>query len=272
MFRVQKRKSGLIAAVELGELIFHCTARAARGGYSNALFGLAMNCLTTAVFVVALYLTMWLMGMTTSAIRGDFIMFLMSGIMSYLTYNKTMKAVYSSEGPASPMMLHAPMTTFVAICSAALSALYNQILAIGVILFIYHVVFRPVVVADPAFAFAMVLAAWFFGIGTGMLLLAAKPWFPKFAPLMMMIISRINIFASGKMLVGNALSFKLLRLFSWNPLFHFIDQMRGAIFINYTPRNSSLSYALWVSVALVALGLMGEFFTRKHASRSWTAL
>ncbi len=87
------------------------------------------------------------------------------------------------------------------------------------------------------------------------------------APLLLMIVSRINIFASGKMMLGNTLSFTLLKFFDWNPLFHLIDQMRGALFINYMPRNSSISYALWVSTALVAIGLMGEFFSRRNAPK-----
>jgi ABC-type polysaccharide/polyol phosphate export permease len=267
MFRIQTKKTRLTAALDLSELIYHSTVRAAQRGNSNALFGLIMNVVQSAVFIVALYVTMHLLGWQSSALRGDFVMFLIAGVMSYMTYNKTMKAVYGSEGPNSPMMLHSPMTPAVSIASAALSALYLQVLAVWVILFVYHVVFKPVVINEPVLAFAMLLASWFFGIGTGMVLLAIKPWAPKLAPVVLMVVSRVNVFASGKMMVGNALSFTLLKFFDWNPLFHLVDQMRGAIFIDYSPRNSSISYALWVSVALVAIGLMGEFFTRRNVQR-----
>ncbi|MBB3994079.1 hypothetical protein GGR95_001720 [Sulfitobacter undariae] len=30
-------------------------------------------------------------------------------------------------------------------------------------------------------------------------------------------------------------------------------------------------YALWVGLVLVMVGLMGEFYTRRHASISWSA-
>jgi hypothetical protein len=30
-------------------------------------------------------------------------------------------------------------------------------------------------------------------------------------------------------------------------------------------------YALWIGLVLVMIGLMGEFYTRKHASISWSA-
>ena len=39
----------------------------------------------------------------------------------------------------------------------------------------------------------------------------------------------------------------------------------------YTPRYSSWEYAVWVGVVLLVIGLMGEFYTRKHASASWNA-
>ena len=30
-------------------------------------------------------------------------------------------------------------------------------------------------------------------------------------------------------------------------------------------------YALWVGLVLVMAGLMGEYYTRRHASASWSA-
>lgn len=272
MFRIEpKRKTKLMAAMEIAEVTYHATVRSARGNHSNALFGLMFNILYSAIFIIAPYVTMTLLGWRSNTFRGDFVLFLITGVSSYMTYNKTMKSVYSSEGPVSAMMLHAPMNTMVTIASAALSSLYIQVLTIIVILFVYHVVFTPITINDPRFAVTMLLAAWIFGIATGLSLLALRPWAPKLAPLLLAIVSRVNIFASGKMMVGNQLSFTLLHLFSWNPLFHIIDQLRGAVFLNYNPRNSSIPYIFWVSFTLIAIGLMGEFFARKRVSISWFA-
>ena len=77
--------------------------------------------------------------------------------------------------------------------------------------------------------------------------------------------------ASGKMFLANTLPTFLLHTFNWNPLFHTIDQSRGFVFINYNPHFSNWQYAFWVGVALSMLGLMGEFYTRRHASLSWGA-
>ena len=73
------------------------------------------------------------------------------------------------------------------------------------------------------------------------------------------------------MFVANALPGLMLVMFDWNPLFHAIDQCRGLVFINYSPRYSSWEYVLWLGVILVMIGLMGEFYTRRHASVSWRA-
>ena len=64
---------------------------------------------------------------------------------------------------------------------------------------------------------------------------------------------------------------QVLVMFTWNPLFHVIDQARGFAFINYQPRNSDLFYPLYFSLGLLMLGFIGEYYTRQRASSSWLA-
>ena len=73
------------------------------------------------------------------------------------------------------------------------------------------------------------------------------------------------------MLLANNTKPDLRALFDWNPLFHVIDQARGFIFLNYTPRYTSIEYAIDVALACLMIGLMAEFFTRQYASASWGA-
>lgn len=56
-----------------------------------------------------------------------------------------------------------------------------------------------------------------------------------------------------------------------NPLYHVIDQTRGFVFLNYSPHYSSIDYAVKVTLICILIGLMGEFYTRRHASISWGA-
>ncbi len=124
---------------------------------------------------------------------------------------------------------------------------------------------------QPLPAFGMLLLAWFNGCTVGLVFLAIKPWFPTAVGVMTTVYQRANMIASGKMFLANSLPGYMLAMFDWNPLFHAIDQSRGFVFINYNPRYSSWEYAFWVGVVLLMVGLMGEFYTRRHASVSWSA-
>lgn len=271
MFQVETKRTRSRTMFGMVELIYHATVREVRKDHRNAFVGLLLNMLQTVMFVLTFYALFALLGMRGNAIRGDFLLYIMSGIFLFLTHNKAMGAVVGSEGPASPMMQHAPMNTAISITAAALASLYLQTLSLVVVLFIYHVAFVPVVIDNMAAAYGMVLVAWISGVAVGMIFLAIKPWAPDFASVTSSIYARANMIASGKMFVANSLPSSMLVLFDWNPLFHAIDQARGFIFLHYNPHFSSISYPLYLSIALIMIGLMAEFYTRKNASISWGA-
>ncbi|MBC7157419.1 MAG: ABC transporter permease [Rhodobacteraceae bacterium] len=271
MFRHQPRKTRAGGALSIATLVFHGAVRSIRRGSGNAILGLLMNIAQTMILVAVFYVMFAVLGLRGSALRGDFLLYVMSGIFMYMTHIKAMGAVVGSEGPTAPMMKHAPMNTIVAIGSAALSALYIQVLSLSVVLYLYHAAMGPITIYQPLGAFAMVLMSWFTGVAIGMVFLAIKPWNPALIGLLSTIYIRANMIASGKMFVANAMPTYILKLFWWNPLFHTIDQARGFTFINYNPHYSSLTYPLYVAIACLMLGLMGEFYTRQHASLSWFA-
>ncbi len=271
MFQQTRPRSTLQSAFVIGELIYHNTVRKVRAGHSNAMMALVINMLQAVVLVAAFYVMFTVLGLRGSKLRGDFLLYVMSGIFLYITHVKSVGAVAGSETASSPMMQHAPMNTIISIASGALATLYVQTLSLFVVLFVYDVVFTRFEVYDPVMAYAMFLLAWFSGCAVGLVLLAIKPWFPTFVTVFTMIYQRANMIASGKMFVANALPSSMLAIFDWNPLFHAIDQCRGFVFVNYFPRNSSIEYPLIVALILVMIGLMGEFYTRQHVSSSWGA-
>ena len=274
MFQTTVPRSRLGTAIYIAELIYHNSVRAVRKTHGNAFLAIFMNMLQTIIFVLAFYFMFFVLGIRGSAIRGDFMIYIMTGVFLFMTHSKTLGAVVSSEGPASPMMQHAPMNTAIAILSAMLSTLYIQILSLVFILFVYDVAFNPEVmqeIHDPIGCMAMILLSWFSGGAIGLVFLAAKPWFPTPVSIISTVYQRANMIASGKMFVANTLPPAMLAMFDWNPLFHAIDQSRGYAFIDYNPRNSSWEYALYFSLVFLMIGLMGEFFTRKHVSASWFA-
>ncbi len=272
MFRPQTTSSFPGAsAFRLLELIFHSSVRNLRRSHGNAVIGLLLTMMQTVMLVLVFYVMMEIMGMRQIAIRGDFLLYVMSGIFIFITHTQTFSAVLGADGPTSAMMKHAPMNTIVAIASAALAQLYTQILSASVILYIYHAAFTPITIYEPIAALSMVLLAWGTGIAVGMIFRAALPWAPGLVTILAMLWQRANMIASGKMFLANMMTAKMLALFDWNPLFHIIDQTRGFVFINYHPHYSSISYPVKVMAVCFAIGLMGEFYTRGRVSLSWTA-
>jgi ABC-type polysaccharide/polyol phosphate export permease len=225
----------------------------------------------SVLMVAAFYVILDLFGGRRAAVRGDFLLYIMSGVFLFMTHVKTMGAVAAADGPTSAMMKHAPMNTIVAIGAAALSALYLQLLSAGTILFVYHTLWNPISIDQPVGTLGMLLMAWASGVTLGMIVQAARPWWPEGVTMASAVYRRLNVIFSGKMFLASKLPATLLPYFEWNPLFHIIDQTRGFVFPNYSPHHTSISYPVQVTAVLAVIALMGEFYTRRHASVSWSA-
>ena len=271
MFRHRVHQSALSGALTTLELIFHAAVRSIRAKHNNAFVAIFLNMLQVIMLVVIFYVMFTILGLRRMAVRGDFLLYVMSGIFLFQVHVKAVGAVSGADGPGSTMMQHAPMNTAISISSAALGSLYVQLLSMFVILFGYHTAFTPIHIEEPLPAMGMILLSWFTGCAVGLLFLSFKPWFPSVSGILSTLYQRANMIASGKMFLANTLPGFMLSMFDWNPLFHVIDQSRGFVFINYNPHYSSWPYAFWVGAALTMIGLMGEFYTRRHVSASWSA-
>lgn len=271
MFKARKNRTRFGAAASTLELVYHATVRNLRKTHSNAVIGIMLIIIQSLMMIAVFSIMSLLIGMRRAPIRGDFMMYIMSGTFIYMTHVRALMAVTGSEGPASSMMQHAPMTTAISILSSALAALYQTTISAMVILAAYHVTFNPVVIDDPVGVAAMFGLAWVYGIALGLVFMSLRPWNPTAMPIIERLYVRMNMVFSGKMLVANLMPYSILMFFTWNPLFHLIDQSRGYMFINYVPMKSDLNYAISVIGVVYVIGMMWEFFTRKHASRSWNA-
>ena len=270
MFRHKPyERSWLSLGFETLELIYHVGVRNLRKTHNNAVLGLLMSIMQALLLLLIMYFMMGLFGMRRIAVRGDFMLYVMSGVFMFMTHVKAIGAVSQADGPTSQMMMHAPMNPIISIMGAALGSLYQQTLAASVILFFYHALWNPITIDQPVGMMGMFLLSWLSGVGIGMVFLSAKPWQPELVGILVTIYQRANVIASGKMVLANNLPADRRSWFDWNPLFHTIDQARGFIFLNYTPRYTSFEYAIYYALVCMMIGLMAEFFTRQHASASW---
>ncbi len=271
MFRDDTHKSSFWRVWGVLDIIYHSAVRSVRKTHSNAVMAIFVAVAQKIVLVAVFFMLFSLLGLRGMAIRGDFVLYVMSGVFLFRTHVATVGAVVAAEGPNAPIMKHAPLNSVISIASVSLAQLYINVIAVFVVLFLYHAVWQPITIHDPIGAMAMLLLAWFSAVAVGTIFLAIKPWFPSFVSITSMLYSRANMIFSGKMFVANSLPAHMLPLFDWNPLFHVIDQARGFTFINYNPHFTSITYPLAVSAVLIVLGMMGEFYTRQRASISWAA-
>ncbi|CAD0184501.1 Vi polysaccharide export inner membrane protein VexB [Ruegeria sp. THAF57] len=271
MFYFKRNQTLLGGAFTTAELVFHAVVRNIRAGHSNAIIAIVKNIIQVLALVTVFYLIMSFLGTRVAKVRGEFILFLLSGIFLFITHVKAVGAVSGVGTGDNPMMLHSPMNMMVVLLAAAFGTLYTQMVSIFVILFGYVVLVAPLEIQDPGGAFYMLILAWFTGCSVGVVFMALKPWFPTTSTILSTIYRRLNMVFSGKMFVANALGGFMLTMFAWNPLFHIIDQCRGFVFRNYFPRNTNWEYPIWVGLTLLLIGLLGIFYTRQQISQSWNA-
>ena len=271
MFETTRNQSTLGLIFTFLEVTFHATVRGVRKSHGNAILSIAISVMQSLMFIAAFYLMFSFLGGRTAALRGNFMVYLMSGIFLYLTHIQTVRAVMGAEGPTSSMMQHAPMNTLVSICAAAFGILYTQLISVLCILLLIHTVIEPVEIHNWPGALRMFILAWGSGVVFGIILMAAKPWAPDVVNILSLVYIRANMIFSGKMFLANMMPSLMLPAFIWNPLFHIIDQTRGHVFVNYFPHVTNGYYPFFFTLGALLLGMMLESYTRKHASASWGA-
>lgn len=272
MFKQRQNRNMLQAAFTTMALIYHQTVYNLRTEYRNAALGLVLTMAQSVIFVAMFLVLYLLVGIKSSPIRGDFLLYIMSGIFLFMLHVQAVSAIAASHSISSGIIKHEPLNAAVLITGAALAVLYRQTLSCFVILTTYHLAFQEITIYDPLGAGALFLLSWFSGCAVGLIFLGIRPWSPQACKVLTMLYQRVNMFASGKFFVANSLPGFMFPWFAWNPLFHLIDHERGYLFINYSPHRTSLLYPLWFAIAALMIGLLINFTTRKYESISWSAV
>jgi len=256
------------AAFNFSERVYHATVHEVRKSSGNAPLGILNEMMQSFIYIGMFYFMYQVIGMRGLAIRGDFILFLLTGVFLFLLHNRAIRSVLSSADASQPIMLHRPMTTMLSILSKAISGLYFQIGGLVIMVFFVQVLRGGLELHDPAKLALPVFTAWSSGIAIGLIFLLLKPFSPKLVGVVSMMYMRANMITSGKVMPAAYMPAIMVSWFDWNPLFHAIDQARGATFINYEATVTSPTYALYFTLIFVVIGLMGEFWARQNTSAS----
>lgn len=256
-----------MGTLEFIELIYHSVVREVRTQSGNATFGILKEVGQIATFMAMFYILFAFMG-RSAAIRGDFMMFLITGILLLLTHTKAISSVRSANNATSPMMQHAPMTVVLSILTNAFAGLYLQAVAIFLVVTTLWIFGMDTSIQNPPGLILPVFFSWASGIGVGMIFMMLAPIAPGFVKIFTQAYMRAQMFTSGKFLPAAYMPSSMIGYFDWNPLFHTIDQARLATFINYNKEVSSLEYAVIFTFITITIGLMGELWARKNLSAS----
>lgn len=260
----------LIGTFKFLTLLYITTVSDIRKSDGNALRGLFKEIMQTVIMLGVFYLMINVLGLRGASVRGNFVLFLMSGIFLFMTHIKAVGKIVGSGGTNNPMLKHAPVSTLLLILSSALSALYIQILTMVILLLIAHVLIEPIVFYNLKGFMLCFFIAWSSGASVGLLFLSLTPFLPTTMTLVTTIYQRANMIFSGKMFLASTLPGYLLPMFMWNPLFHSIDQARGFTFVNYNAHVTNLTYPIVLTLTLLLIGMMIEHWARKYVSESWS--
>ena len=260
----------LLGTLNFLSLLYYSIVRDIRKTDGNALRGLFKEIMQTLIMMVVFYFMINILGLRGAAVRGNFVLFLMTGIFLFMTHNRAVGKISGSGSATNPMLKHAPVSTLLLIMSAALSSIYIQMLAMGIVLLLTHVLLEPIVFYDFKGFMLCFFIAWASGAAIGLVFLALTPFAPTTINLISTVYTRANMIFSGKMFLASTLPGFILPMFLWNPLFHTIDQARGYTFINYTPRVTNLTYPIVITLSFLVIGMMLEHWARKYVSESWS--
>ncbi|MEL6426360.1 MAG: hypothetical protein AAFQ33_13005, partial [Pseudomonadota bacterium] len=139
--------------------------RSATGGAMLAfLMAIAQPMLLFAVFWIAYTI----LG-RTGLIRGDFLLFMMTGIFLFIVHIKAVQVMKKSGGGLSGMIFYAKTSAMLGILASAIHALYLNILAITVIMGTAYLLRGYLEVYDPAGLIGPFFFAWTSGLAVGVL-------------------------------------------------------------------------------------------------------
>ena len=247
------------------ELIYISIVRSFRKSTGGSLMGFT-GLLFQPLLLFCMFYVMFEVFGRSPRIRGDFLMFMMTGIFLYRAHIQAVTTLKGAGHSSSGMMYYAKTSTLLSILASALNQLYIVILSVIVIMGTSYLIRGKLEVYDPPAMILPFFLAWASGLAVGLLFMAFSPMAPGIIPRLYQIYRRAQMITSGKMFVANTIPATLLPFFAWNPLFHSIDQARGHAFINYVPKNTYIEYPLYFTLAALAIGFIVEFAMRARTS------
>ena len=246
---------------------FHYAVAQVRKKAGSTSLGFVKLILTTMamfVFMMGLMMLIRMGGSFGVSIRGEFLLYVLSGVAMFMTHNKIFGAVADLYKPDA-MLPVLSISRGIMIMGAILENLYMTFVVNFLFYIVICIIYGEIIMDNP-FGFAycyFVLVLW--SVSLGLIFQAITPLAPSVFRILANFYKRIGIVTSGKMVPGNLLGAmgKFGGIFLWNPLFHIIDQGRGFIFDQYNPFISTLEYPIKASIIAFTFAIIFNFVSSR---------
>lgn len=255
-------------ALRLMEVLKATIVHSIRHETSRSSLGFVAALIRPLVLLACFLVIFEISGFRGITIRGSTVTFLLTGIFCFLVHIGTLQKVAQAIRRSRTTLHRTPTALFVQVMAQALAALYLHLFAALVIMLVAELAGFHLGIRHPQGLILPYLLSWASGMGMGMILMAIGYSAPLSADLIGTIYIRLQFFTSGKFWAANVIPAGLADYAQWNPLFHIIDQMRGAAFVNYFPKYTSLEYPLVFTGLVLLLGFMLESRLRRGFSLS----
>ena len=259
------RQGFLTETFAFGALVYSMVVRDLRTEHRNAALGILISVAQPVLMGLMFYGFMVLMGGGAGQVRGDALTFVITGFIIFFAHIRTVSAV--SGCLRQDMMNHSRLTPFLMICVKAIGSLYKNVFALLIMLVANYLLRDVYEMHDPLLFISAIFWCWLGGVAVGSVFLALNRYF-SWGSVLNATYIRVMFFTSGKFFVANSVGGSLRPFFDWNPLFHLLDQGRGATFLNYTARTTSMDYAITVILGIMVVAFLAEHYVRRHFNAS----
>lgn len=252
------------SAMDMISTIMVMAAADLRKDHDHPLIGIAISILRNAALILTFWAVSGITGLSGYGIRGDSLLFVVTGIFIFQIHVTAMMAVTGAMG--SPQRASSNIVQEARILGAAIASLVQQIISMVVLLFLYDALWAPLVIDRPEGLLLCMILAWGSGVGLGMVFGGMTTWKPALWSIASQVWSRVNMIAAGSMFVVNTLPASMRPWLDWNPLLHITDQARTAAFLHYDGRFTTLAYGASLTVFMIVVGSLIQFHFRKTLS------
>lgn len=175
------------------------------------------------------------------------------------TITKSMKAVDGNR----PLLTFPQVTPVDIMIARAIVIWGTQVTSMSILLTIGVLFGYPVEIFDPGNLMLAMFLAVTLGLGLGSCLGALASYMPALHNIVPMVM-RILFFASGVFFSVTMFSKKVGDFLLWNPIMQLIELTRSSMSRGYVSPYVDIPYLIFVTLAVLTLGLLLERYTRKR--------